>query len=236
MVVDLSLDDFKKMPPKRQALIIGFFYLLLSAAYYVTFLQASFEKKVSLQTKLAEIQKQVMEKEILAVAKNRHAQELKERQELLRMALTKLPDERDIPELLHAVAQAGRDSGIDFILFEPKQSAKNPSGKDIKSTDKKFQDTKKEAKPESRGSYTTLTDENFYEEIPFRIQVNGSFQNTVLFFEKVARLSRIINIEEISMSEAKDAKGKGRFINTFCVIKTYMFLEKMSGKKDDDKK
>ncbi|MCX5855998.1 MAG: type 4a pilus biogenesis protein PilO, partial [Deltaproteobacteria bacterium] len=64
----------------------------------------------------------------------------------------------------------------------------------------------------------------------------GSYQNTALFFEKVARLPRIINIEDIIMSEGKDAKARGRLLNTSCVIKTYMFLEKMGEKKADEKK
>ena len=60
--------------------------------------------------------------------------------------------------------------------------------------------------------------------------VSGGFHSTVTFFEKVAKLPRIVNIEDISMSETKDVK-RGRLIVTNCVIKTYMFLEKMDEKK-----
>jgi type IV pilus assembly protein PilO len=236
MVFDLSLEGIRKMPLKHQAMVIGFLYLLLAAAYYVTFLQASFEKKVSLQKKLSEIQQQVTEKELFAIQKNRNMQALNERQTSFGMALTKLPNEREIPELLHDVAQAGREAGVDLMLFEPGKTVKKPLGKDIKSPDKKDQDAKKAVKPEGSGFSTTGADENFYEEIPVNVKIKGSFQNTAHFFENVARLSRIINIEELSMSEAKDAKGQGRVVHTSCVIKTYMFQEKTGGKKIDDKK
>ena len=56
--------------------------------------------------------------------------------------------------------------------------------------------------------------------------VVGRFHNTVLFFEKVARLPRIVNVQDIVMEEAKGSRGKGRVLNTACTIKTYMFLEK----------
>jgi len=32
------------------------------------------------------------------------------------------------------------------------------------------------------------------------------------------------------MGEGKDVKGRGRLLNTSCVIKTYMFLEKKDAK------
>jgi hypothetical protein len=68
--------------------------------------------------------------------------------------------------------------------------------------------------------------EKFYEEIQVKMMVVGRFHNTVLFFDKVARLPRIVTVDEISMEEAKDSKGKGRILSTACTIKTYMFLEK----------
>ena len=78
--------------------------------------------------------------------------------------------------------------------------------------------------------------DKFYEEIPVQVTVTGSYHNTALFFEKVAKLPRIINIEDVIMSEGKNVKGRDRSINTSCVIKTYMFLEKMGEKKADEKK
>lgn len=226
---NLNLDVIKKIPPKQKALAVGLLYLLLAAAYYFLFLQSSFEQKGSLQTKLSELQEQVMEKERLAAQKNKYIRELREREEMLRMALTKLPDQREIPGLLYSVAQAGRDCGINFTLFEPKQAEKKAPEKQpaAKPADKKPGDKEVAAK---------VAEEKFYEDIPVQVIIAGSYQNTALFFEKVARLPRIINIEDITMSEGKDAKVRGRLLNTSCVIKTYMFLEKMGEKKSDEKK
>ena len=241
--LDKYLDVIKKMPLKRKLLIVVGFYLLLAVAYYSLVLQSSFEKKGSLQTKVSELQEQVMEKERLASQKNKYISELRIREESLRTALTKLPNEREIPGLLYAVAQAGRDCGIDFILFEPKPAEKKPPPeKDKKPAEKKPPDAKQapakpgDKKPDAKATAAKAADEKFYEEIPVKVTVNGSFQSTALFFEKVARLPRIVNIEDIAMSEGKEVKGRGRSINTSCVIKTYMFLEKLGEKKADEKK
>jgi type IV pilus assembly protein PilO len=241
MALDINLDAIKKMPPKKKAMAVAVIYLLLAAAYYVVFMQAAVMNKNSLETKLSELQGQVTEKERLAAQKNKYIRELKERQEKLRVALTKLPDEREIPGLLYAVAQAGRDVGVNFILFAPKPVEKKPPEKDKKPADKKPAETKTAAgKPGDKKAdgKDNATDEKFYEEIPVDVAVIGSFQNTALFFEKVARLPRIINIQDIAMSgtDARLSKERGHPISTACIIKTYMFLEKMSEKKADEKK
>ncbi|MCX5845321.1 MAG: type 4a pilus biogenesis protein PilO [Deltaproteobacteria bacterium] len=227
----ITLDDIKKMPPKRKGLIILVFFLLLGGIDYSLFLQSSIETKGTLETKLSEIQVQVTEKERLAAQKEKYVREVNALRETLRIALTKLPDQREIPGLLYAVAQAGKDSGIDFILFEPKQSEKKPpvtQPAGAKPPDKKAPDTK--------GAAPKQVEEKFYDEIPVKVTVTGGFHSIVVFFEKVAKLPRIINIEDISMSDGKDIKGRGRYINTSCMIKTYMFLEKLDEKKADEKK
>jgi len=218
----ITLDDIKRMPPKRKALIVCIIYLLLGGAYFSLFMLSSIQEKGARETRLSEVETQVMEKERIAAQKGKYAKEVNALRETLKVALAKLPDQREIPGLLYAVAQEGKDSGIDFLLFEPKQSEKKPQDK--QQAGAKPSDTKKQ--PE----------ETFYEEIPVKVTVNGGFHSTVIFFEKVAKLPRIINIEDISMSQGKEIKGLGRFINTSCVIKTYMFVEKLDEKKVDGKK
>jgi len=222
----LTLDDIKKMPAKRKALIVALIYFVLGAAYYSLFMQSSLQKKGELDTKLSEIQAQVVEKGRLAAQKEKFEKEVNALRETLKVALAKLPDQREIPGLLYAVAQAGKDSGIDFILFEPRQSEMKPP--EQKPGDKK--------PPDAKGTPSKQPEEKFYDEIPVKVTVTGGFHSAVIFFEKVAKLPRIINIEEITMTEGKDVKSKGRYLTTSCMIKTYMFVEKMDEKKADEKK
>ncbi len=61
----------------------------------------------------------------------------------------------------------------------------------------------------------------FYAEIPVAIKVSGGYHNVALFFDKVARLSRIVNMDNINMSEIK----QGDELNTSCTAITYRFVE-----------
>ena len=75
-----------------------------------------------------------------------------------------------------------------------------------------------EPKPETR--------REFYAEIPVAMSLRGDYHNLAVFFDKVARLSRIVNINNISVTPGKD----GRELNTACFAVTYKFVEPLPEK------
>jgi len=62
---------------------------------------------------------------------------------------------------------------------------------------------------------------NFYAEIPVSIKVAGNYHNVGLFFDKVSRLSRIVNIKDIVLATPRE----GGMLNTSCTAVTYRFVE-----------
>jgi type IV pilus assembly protein PilO len=73
---------------------------------------------------------------------------------------------------------------------------------------------------EPRGEQT----KEFYAEIPVSIIVTGNYHKTALFFDKVARLHRIVNIDDIKMIAAKESDE----LRTSCTAVTYRFVETKS--------
>lgn len=241
----MTLDDFKKLSPQKKAIIICLIFIVLGYVYYLYFIQANLEKHGQLQTKLQELEQQIVTKERLASELGRYQKGVNTLKEAFNLALTKLPIRKEIPDLLNNVAISGTNAGIAFLLFEPQASVKKPIGGqnaiDQKVSGQKPSDQKQgEKKPSDAKSIPEkpLEEGDYYEEIPIKVTVSGGFHNTVGFFEKVARLSRIINVEDITMSESKSMKGKGPLLNTSYIMKTYTFVQKTgeSGKKSDEKK
>jgi type IV pilus assembly protein PilO len=66
----------------------------------------------------------------------------------------------------------------------------------------------------------------FYAELPMEINIRGDYHHQAMFFDRVARLSRIININNISISADK----AGRDLNTLCTAVTYKFIEPAADK------
>ncbi len=63
---------------------------------------------------------------------------------------------------------------------------------------------------------------DFYSEIPVNIQVSGGYHNLAMFFSRVAHLSRIVNILNLSIQAPAGLPG---ILNASCVATTYRFLE-----------
>ena len=72
----------------------------------------------------------------------------------------------------------------------------------------------------------------FYAEIPVAMKVKGGYHDLAIFFDKVARLSRIVNIKNISMARAKNSQE----LNTSCTAVTYKFVEPVPEKPSKKKK
>ncbi len=107
-------------------------------------------------------------------------------------ALKALPKKREIPSLLTSVSLVGIESGLEFLLFQPQPEVKKE-----------------------------LSKEESYVEIPVSIQVSGGYHNVALFFDRVARLPRIVNIKNIRMNQSKGSLK----LTTTCTAVTYRFVE-----------
>jgi type IV pilus assembly protein PilO len=65
---------------------------------------------------------------------------------------------------------------------------------------------------------------DFYSEIPVVMNLRGDYHNLAIFFDKVARLSRIVNINNITINRSKDGKD-AKDLSTSCTAVTYKFVE-----------
>lgn len=246
----ITVNDIKKLSPQAKALIIILIIFIISYLYYFYFLSDTLTKKSKLDKDYQDVQLQIKQKEKIAMQLDKYKADVAALEENYKVALLKLPDQREIPGLFHSVALAGRDAGVEFQLFEPKAAVPKTLDKSVtgipktaamlKPSDQKQAETPaaQTTEPATKVGEKESKPEPFYEEIPVNVMVTGSFQNTVSFFERVAKLPRIINISDISMGERREIKGRGYLITTSCTIKTYMFVdkqEKTSEKKNEKK-
>lgn len=201
----LSVDDIKKMPVRQKVLALFVLFILLGFAYYSIYYQNAMQDEERLQQNLATLQIELAQKQKLMEEKLKFEKEIAQLQEQLKVAMAKLPEQKEIPGLLISMSEAEGLGGVEFQLFEP----------------------------------LAPVEKEFYAELPVKISLTGVFHDTAIFFEKVAKLPRIVNVSDISMERregAKDANGpKGPVLATSFLIKTYMFVEKpVEGSKKAD--
>ncbi len=81
----------------------------------------------------------------------------------------------------------------------------------------------------------TLSDKEFFSEWPIEVDLDGSYHNLALFFDRISRFSRIINVENLTVSgltptaknakDAKDASGATHTITAMFTAKTFVYKE-----------
>lgn len=243
MAMEFNLDELKKLSPQVKALIVVVVIFLIGYLYYFYFLSDTLTKRSQMSKELEELQTQIQQKENIARQFNKVKAQVASLKENYQAALQKLPARKEIPGLFYSVATAGREAGVEFVLFEPLPSvpqtlekAEKLSGK-LKPSDKRQEEQEKKAEAEKAAGKPpgdakkappakAPASEPFYEEIPMKVTVTGGYQNIVFFFDKLARLPRIVNISDVSMGDRKEGKGKKYSITASCIVKTYMFVDK----------
>jgi len=69
-----------------------------------------------------------------------------------------------------------------------------------------------------------LADKEFFSEWPIAVNVEGTYHNLALFFDRISRFSRIINIEDLQIAALTTSKGTHTISSTF-TAKTFVYKE-----------
>lgn len=119
----ISIEDINKLPPKYKILIGVALFALLGYFYFFYFLQPAMEKKTKLEESLGNLQRQIIARQGVVRQIAQHKKDIAALEENLKMALDKLPENKEIPGLLRSASEAGTSAGLEFLLFEPMKSA-----------------------------------------------------------------------------------------------------------------
>lgn len=69
-----------------------------------------------------------------------------------------------------------------------------------------------------------LSDKEFFSEWPIEVSVDGTYHNLALFFDRISRFSRIINIENLTIGSVTDPKSPHTITASFNA-KTFVYKE-----------
>jgi len=201
----LTMDSILKLPTSRKVLILG---LLLCAivAVYLWVLLFPLEGEISVaRAEKSKVTKELNESKAVARDLQKYNEQVAKLNEELKNALTQLPNETEIPEILKTLSSLGKEANLEFTLIRPK--------------------------PEQA--------QQFIANVPIELVALGYYHNVGLFFDKVSKLPRIINVVDFNLAKAKDVKGKTEdesLLKTSCIISTYRFIEKKGEEKKSETK
>jgi len=201
----LSMDSILKLPTPKKAIILVVILCVIAGLYLYLFFMPQREELNFAKGELGKLTKELSESRAITRDLEKFKGQVEKLNEELKHALTQLPNEKEIPEILKDISSLGKESNLEFTLFRPR--------------------------PEEP--------QQFYAKVPIELVASGSYHNIGIFFDKVSKLPRIINVVDFNMTRAKDTKGKSELeilVKTSCMINTYRFIEKKSEEKKSEKK
>jgi type IV pilus assembly protein PilO len=70
-----------------------------------------------------------------------------------------------------------------------------------------------------------LSDKEFYSEWPITVDLDGTYHNLALLFDRVGRFSRIINIQDLTITAMNPTKANPHTIAASFIAKTFVYKE-----------
>jgi len=118
--MDPQVEKILKLPTK-QKIIILVAVVILEAAAMVWFLYIpKFREETKLKADLSKLQTEIDDKTRIANNLPRLKAEYEQLNRELALALTELPNSKEIPSLLTSITTLGKNAGLDFLVFRPK--------------------------------------------------------------------------------------------------------------------
>lgn len=108
---------------QRIGIWAGVLILIVAAFVYFSYLP-NFKQIDTLRNKLAKIEKQLEVAKKNARELNAFRKKMQEAEEQFKIVMQALPEKEEIPTLLTGISRAGKESGLEFILFQPEPERK----------------------------------------------------------------------------------------------------------------
>jgi type IV pilus assembly protein PilO len=112
----------KLSKPQRMAIYAATLIVIIALSVYV-WLWPKHVKINALEQQLTQAQRELAVAKKNASELNDWRNKMKQKEAQYKTVMRELPEKEEIPTLLSGISQAGKDAGLDFLLFQPKKES-----------------------------------------------------------------------------------------------------------------
>lgn len=189
--MDDLINRVSKIPLAQRILILAGVVILLFVANYFFFVSPKQEEIARSERRIQQLDSELVQKQAIARNLPRYRVEVERLKQRLNEALTLLPNEAEIPELLQKIAARVEQSDCSMETFEPEPELES----------------------------------GFYARIPVKMTIAGNFHSIMVFFDKISKLSRIVNVTDIELTEPS-VENKKVVLEANFLATTFKFVDK----------
>lgn len=189
-----------KVPVTQRFAALIALVLLAVGTTYLVMVSPVEDRIAALDNQIIKLDTTLAQKKAIARDLTRYRVEVERLKQRLNEALTLLPNEAEIPELLQKLASLVQQSDLTMKQFEPQSEVAA----------------------------------GFYAKIPVKMSIVGNYHSIAVFFDKVAKLARIVNINDIKLKSPK-IENKRVVLEAEFNATTFKFIEKKEAPAGADK-
>jgi type IV pilus assembly protein PilO len=112
-------EKIEKLTKVQRIIIYAVTIVLLAGASYWFLFRPKYQQIDRLEKQLAQVQQQLAKAKRNAQELNDWRSKMKKKEARYRTVMRALPEKEEIPSLLAGISQAGKDAGLEFLLFKP---------------------------------------------------------------------------------------------------------------------
>lgn len=138
-----------------------------------------------------------------------------------------LPADKETPDLMKKVQYLAAQSNLNIRKFTPGATVKKsfqPASTAAAAPGKPAPPARPAAPAKPGAPQPAAAPQEYYNEWPISMEVEANYHNLGLFFDRVSRLSRLVNVGDVRIKTTSKQTAGGT-ISVACVATTYVYVE-----------
>jgi type IV pilus assembly protein PilO len=204
----LTINSILKLPTPKKVLVLAVILCAIAGLYlYFFFMPGKDELNVA-QGELTKLQRELSNTKTVARDLQKFNEQVEKLNEDIKKALTQLPNEKEIPEILKTISSLGKESNLEFTLFRPKPEQPQQFLVTVP------------IELVALGNYHNI----------------GIFFDKVSKVSRIIKVVDFNMTKTKEMKDMKQKDEPQIVLRTSCMINTYLYVEKKSEEKKSEKK
>ena len=116
----ISMDSILKLSTSKKVLILVALLCVITGAYFYSFFTPQQQELDTMKKELSKLVEDLDKSKAISRDLEKYKAQVEQMNKELAVALTQLPTEKEIPEILKNISSLGKESQLEFTLFRPK--------------------------------------------------------------------------------------------------------------------
>lgn len=206
-----------KLPVAGQVGVGLLIAVLLGGGFWYMYYSPMQDEETNKSAQLSRLQAEIRSLEVTAAKLDEFQRDVAAKEAKLETLKRILPADKETPELMKKVQYLAAQSNLSIRKFTPGATVK-------KSFQPETSRPATAAPPRPGTPAAAAASQEYYQEWPINVEVEGNYHNLGLFFDRVSRLSRLVNVGEVKIRTAPKQTA-GTTIGATCIATTYVYVE-----------